>query len=163
MTLWGKTPSLSNSSDEYAIPIGDIIDPVFKSYHDTILIVSAKEKSVSSRAGDGFSVNLRNKNDYRNFDGPLSVFYILALDAMIKIAKFLYSHTKSLTDSNENLHEVDFVEKISWCELLLNGAKNAFHDTFWDNEVGAYCSYVVNAEKLHFSELTRYFGQGPWR
>lgn len=107
----------------------------------------------SQGLSDGFSVNLRNKNDYRNFDGPLSVFYILALDAMIKIAKFLYSHTKTLTDSNGNLHDVDFVEKISWCELLLNGAKNAFHDTFWDSEVGAYCSYVVNAEKLHFSEL----------
>ena len=51
MTLWGKTPSLPESSDEYAIPIDNIIHPVFKSYHDSILIVSSKEKSVSSRAG----------------------------------------------------------------------------------------------------------------
>lgn len=51
MTLWGETASLPNSSDEYAIPIGEMIHPVFKTYHDTILIVSSKEKSVSSRAG----------------------------------------------------------------------------------------------------------------
>ena len=51
MTVWGETPSLPSSSDEFAIPIGDMLHPVFKTYHDTILIVSSKEKSVSSRAG----------------------------------------------------------------------------------------------------------------
>lgn len=51
MALWGVTPCVSDSSDEHAIPIGNIVAPVFKTYHDTILIVSNKEKSVSSRAG----------------------------------------------------------------------------------------------------------------
>ena len=37
--------------------------------------------------------------------------------------------------------------------MLLNGAKAALHDAFWDSSVGAYCTYVVNGEKLHFSEL----------
>ena len=57
MTLWGKTPSLPESSDEYAIPIGEMINPVFKTYHDSILIVSSKEKSVSSRAGHSLMDN----------------------------------------------------------------------------------------------------------
>lgn len=57
MALWGETPSLSNSSDDYAIPIGEMINPIFKSYHDTILIVSSKEKSVSSRAGHSLMNN----------------------------------------------------------------------------------------------------------
>lgn len=57
MTLWGKTPSLPESSDEYAIPIGEMINPVFKTYHDSILIVSSKEKSVSSRAGHSLMEN----------------------------------------------------------------------------------------------------------
>lgn len=57
MTLWGKTPSLPDSSDEYAIPIGEMINPVFKTYHDSILIVSSKEKSVSSRAGHSLMDN----------------------------------------------------------------------------------------------------------
>jgi len=51
MALWGATNSVSGSSDEYALPIGDIVAPIFKTYHDTILIVSNKEKSVSSRVG----------------------------------------------------------------------------------------------------------------
>ncbi len=57
MTLWGKTHSLPESSDEYAIPIGEMINPVFKTYHDSILIVSSKEKSVSSRAGHSLMDN----------------------------------------------------------------------------------------------------------
>lgn len=51
MALWGATPSVASSSDEYALPLDDIVAPVFKSYHDTILIVSNKEKKVSSSAG----------------------------------------------------------------------------------------------------------------
>ena len=51
MALWGKTPSIADSSDNYAVPLADMVNPVFKSYHDSILIVSNKEKSVSSRVG----------------------------------------------------------------------------------------------------------------
>ena len=49
--VWGETPDIEGSSDEFAVPIGDEIDPVFKTFHDDILIVSGEEKSVSSRAG----------------------------------------------------------------------------------------------------------------
>ena len=51
MTLWGQTPSVSISSDDYAVPLADMVAPVFQTYHDSIMIVSNKEKSVSSRAG----------------------------------------------------------------------------------------------------------------
>lgn len=51
MALWGATPSIADSSDEYAVPLADMVNPIFKTYHDSILIVSNKEKSVSSRVG----------------------------------------------------------------------------------------------------------------
>ncbi|MBR6438517.1 MAG: hypothetical protein IKS65_04970 [Bacteroidales bacterium] len=51
MSLWGATPSVPDSSDDYAVPLEDVVHPVFKTYHDSILIVSNKEKSVSSRVG----------------------------------------------------------------------------------------------------------------
>lgn len=51
MALWGATPSVSDSSDEYAVSLADAVNIVFKTYHDSILIVSNKEKSVSSRVG----------------------------------------------------------------------------------------------------------------
>lgn len=51
MALWGATPSVSDSSDDYAVPLADMVNTIFKSYHDSIMIVSNKEKSVSSRVG----------------------------------------------------------------------------------------------------------------
>ena len=51
MALWGATPLFEGSSDEYAVSLENDIHPVFKTYHDSILIVSGETKSVSSRAG----------------------------------------------------------------------------------------------------------------
>ena len=51
MALWGATEAHEGSSDEYAVSLADDIHPVFKTYHDSILIVSGESKSVSSRAG----------------------------------------------------------------------------------------------------------------
>ena len=51
MALWGATPYYEGSSDEYAVSLEIDIHPVFKTYHDSILIVSGETKSVSSRAG----------------------------------------------------------------------------------------------------------------
>lgn len=51
MALWGATEAYEGSSDEYAVPLEKDIHPVFKTYRDSILIVSGETKSVSSRAG----------------------------------------------------------------------------------------------------------------
>ena len=51
MALWGATEAFAGSSDEYAVPLENEIHPVFKTYRDSILIVSGETKSVSSRAG----------------------------------------------------------------------------------------------------------------
>ena len=53
MALWGATPCFEGSSNEYAVPLEQMIHPVFKTYRDSILIVSGEAKSVSSRAGHG--------------------------------------------------------------------------------------------------------------
>jgi diphosphomevalonate decarboxylase len=51
LVSWGEAKSIPNSSDTYATPIEENIHPVFKNYHDTILIVNQDEKNVSSRQG----------------------------------------------------------------------------------------------------------------
>jgi len=51
MAVWGQHEDILDASDEYGISIGHHIHPVFKSFHDDILIISAGEKSVSSTAG----------------------------------------------------------------------------------------------------------------
>jgi diphosphomevalonate decarboxylase len=58
-STWGKHPEIDKSSDLYATQTKNL-NAVFKSFHDDILIVSAKEKSVSSTAGH----NLMNDNIY---------------------------------------------------------------------------------------------------
>lgn len=92
MALWGATPSLSDSSDEYAIPIGDMINPIFKTYHDSILIVSSKEKSVSSRAGHSLMNNHpMAENRYatarKNTEDLLTILKNGDLEGFIKIAE----------------------------------------------------------------------------
>ena len=49
--LWGATTACQGSSDEYAVSLENTIAPVFKTLHDSILIVSDAKKAVSSRAG----------------------------------------------------------------------------------------------------------------
>lgn len=49
--LWGKTSEVSDSSNAYAIPWEEYLAPEFLTYRDTIVVVSASEKSVSSTKG----------------------------------------------------------------------------------------------------------------
>jgi diphosphomevalonate decarboxylase len=58
-STWGNHQHIKNSSDLYATQTEDL-HPIYKSFHDDILIVSAKEKSVSSTAGH----ELMNDNIY---------------------------------------------------------------------------------------------------
>ena len=62
MAIWGDTAVHKNSSDLYAIPYGDDIHPLFKDFHDDILIISKKKKSVSSTAGHA----LMEDNPYKD-------------------------------------------------------------------------------------------------
>lgn len=49
--IWGHVPELAGTSDEFAIPVPFEVNPAFKSMKDAILVVSSKEKEISSRAG----------------------------------------------------------------------------------------------------------------
>ncbi len=57
--IWGETEAAEASSDLFAVPWNNHISSVYRDFQDTILIVSAGEKSVSSTAGhklmDGLS------------------------------------------------------------------------------------------------------------
>lgn len=53
MASWGEHLEINDSSNDFATPVGHMIHDTFTGYHDDILIVSRKEKSVSSTAGHG--------------------------------------------------------------------------------------------------------------
>ncbi|TVQ50764.1 MAG: diphosphomevalonate decarboxylase [Saprospirales bacterium] len=52
-SVWGKTSAVEESSNEFGIGVGDRIHQVFTSFKDAILVLSDREKSVSSSAGHG--------------------------------------------------------------------------------------------------------------
>ena len=56
-SFWGHSPELAESSDKYAIGLTDHVDPVFKTFKDTILIVNSKPKPVSSSSGHDLMEN----------------------------------------------------------------------------------------------------------
>jgi diphosphomevalonate decarboxylase len=57
-TLWGKTPALDESNNEFAVRIDPkIIHPVFSNIRDAILIADDSEKSVSSSQGHSLMQN----------------------------------------------------------------------------------------------------------
>ena len=49
--IWGHVPEFAGTSDEYAISFPFEVNPVMSEMKDAILVVSSKEKQVSSRAG----------------------------------------------------------------------------------------------------------------
>ena len=92
MSLWGVTPSVSMSSDEYAVPLANMVAPVFKTYHDSIMIVSNKEKSVSSRAGHSLMnghplAEQRYATARHNTEQLLKILHDGDVDGFIKIAE----------------------------------------------------------------------------
>jgi diphosphomevalonate decarboxylase len=61
-SLWGEFAEVSESNELFGIPCHEMLNPVFHTFHDDILIVSKEEKSVSSTAGH----NLMEGNIYAN-------------------------------------------------------------------------------------------------
>lgn len=74
--IWGMTEVSNDSSDDYALPLQNV-HPTFQNLHDDILIVSAKEKSVSSSAGH----QLMETNPFAQ------VRYAQAKDKLISLSK----------------------------------------------------------------------------
>ena len=71
--IWGDHDGIEGSSREYAIPHGDSIHEAFHNFHDDILIVSKKEKSVSSTAGHALmDDNIYSESRYRQAQQRMS-------------------------------------------------------------------------------------------
>ena len=92
MALWGASPCFEGSSDEYAVPLENNIHPVFKTYHDSILIVSGETKSVSSRAGHALMegnpyASARYAQANKNIEDLLSALNSGDLDTFINITE----------------------------------------------------------------------------
>ncbi len=57
LVIWGETDGVPGTSDYYGFPVNESIHEIFADYQDTILLVDAGEKKVSSRVGHGLMNN----------------------------------------------------------------------------------------------------------
>jgi len=62
LVSWGKIEGYENTCDLFGSQVSNDINPVFKDYHDSILIVDSGEKKVSSTIGH----NLMKSNPFSN-------------------------------------------------------------------------------------------------
>jgi diphosphomevalonate decarboxylase len=92
LALWGKTAAVADASDLYAIPVGEKVDPVFSTYQDTVLLVNAEQKKVSSRVGHSLMKNnpyasVRFEQAYQHVEQLLAVMAAGDLETFIQITE----------------------------------------------------------------------------
>ena len=173
MALWGKTEAYEGSSDEYAVPLADDIHPVFKTYCDSILIVSGEQKSVSSRAGHALMegnvyASARYAQANENIKNLLAALKSGDLDTFINItesealqlhALMMCSNPSFILMKPNTLNIINAVRqfreetKIPVC-FTLDAGPNA-HLLYPESEAEKVECFIKN-------ELVTYCNQGRW-
>ena len=173
MALWGATPYYKGSSDEYAVPLENDIHPVFKTFHDSILIVSDAQKSVSSRAGHGLMegnpyASARYAQANENIKNLLAALKSGDLDTFINItesealqlhALMMCSNPSFILMKPNTLRIIETVRnfrnetQIPLC-FTLDAGPNV-HLLYPDSEAEKVESFIK-------SELLKYCNQGRW-
>jgi diphosphomevalonate decarboxylase len=103
IVLWGYSPAVKGSSDEYAVEITSQVHPIFKDFKDMVLILDDQEKSVSSSTGH----DLMKDNPYSTHRFDLARRNISRLYEILKIG-----------DENEFINIVEY-EALSLHALML--------------------------------------------
>ena len=173
MALWGATDCYKGSSDEFAVSLADDIHPIFKTYHDSILIVSGETKAVSSRAGHALmegnpyaparyaQANENTKNLLAALQsGDLDTFIniteseALQLHALMMCSNpsFILMKPNTLNLINE-IRQFREETKIPLC-FTLDAGPNV-HLLYPENEAEKVESFIK-------SELLTYCNQGRW-
>ena len=173
MALWGGTEAYDSSSDEYAVPLENDIHPVFKTFRDSILIVSGEKKSVSSRAGHGLMegnpyASARYAQANENIKNLLVALKSVDLETFINItesealqlhALMMCSNPSFILMKPNTLRIIEEVRRfrsetnISLC-FTLDAGPNV-HLLYPKNEAGKVEEFIKN-------ELGTYCNQGRW-
>ena len=173
MALWGATDGYKGSSDEYAVSLENDIHPVFKTYSDSILIVSGETKSVSSRAGHGLMegnpyASARYAQANENIKNLLGALKAGDLDTFINItesealqlhALMMCSHSSFILMKPNTLRIIEEVRnfrnetRIPLC-FTLDAGPNV-HLLYSENEADKVERFIKN-------NLVTYCDKGRW-
>lgn len=182
LAVWGQHPSAAQSSDLYAIPFADQVHKTFSSYHDDILIISKKEKSVSSGAGHNLMEgNLYASNRYQQANqrmeqligcmqtGDLETFgQIVEAEALTLHALMMTSNPPYLLMEANSIHAIKAVQSFRQSTKLplyftLDAGPNLH--LLYPDEITAQVKDFINNELVQYCEnglyLADHCGQGP--
>ena len=180
--LWGKSIYVENSANEYAIDISETLHPIFKHYQDTILIVSADEKIVSSTDGHALMdgnlyaetrYHQANKHIRRMMDcltqGDLEEFVLLCeQEALTLHALMMSSYPSYILMESNTLNIIKEVKsfrastKIPVC-FTLDAGPNV-HLLYPDKDKIAVFDFIENNLKQYCLEgkyIMDFMGIGP--
>lgn len=138
--LWGQTEFLNNSSDNYAVPIGDKVHTYFSSLKDSILIVSSEKKELSSSAG-----HQRMKSNYF-----ASTRYEQARDNLSSLYKALqaghFDHFAEIVESEAlTLHSM-MLTSHPWTILMKPNTINILNEIkHFRNETKTQLAFTLDA------------------
>ena len=182
IAVWGEHKKIDASSNLYAIPYADQVHQIFQSYHDDILIISKKEKSVSSGAGHGLmNNNLYADNRYiqanQRLDHLLAAMKVGDLETFGEIteAEALTLHALMMTSSPPYLlMEPNSIAAIRAVQAFRNDTKLPLYFTLdagpnlhllYPDSIAGTVQRFIESELLDFCEneiyLPDYCGQGP--
>lgn len=123
--LWGKFNSIESSTDRYAIPMGTEVHEIFRTFHDSILIVSRESKKVSSSLGHSLMDNhpfaeVRYRDARKNLQLMLdalkvgdieSVGFLMEMEAMQLHALMLCSNPNFILLQPNTLKIIDLLKR----------------------------------------------------
>ena len=182
MAIWGQTPAHELASDEYAVPFINNLHPIFKTYHDSILIASRGEKKVSSTAGHALmDGNIFAQNRYaqanQRFTDLLDILRTGDLNAFGKIAEneALTLHALMMTaDASYILMRPATLSLIEKVQSYREATKQPLYFTLdagpnlhllYPNEIRSDVKQFIEAELVPFCENGEWIddcvGDGP--
>lgn len=171
--VWGESGEVEGSTNDYAIPFSEFLHPVFKTFHDDILIISKGEKTVSSTIGHGMMdgniyANSRYKQARQRFHEVLIALKGGDLDSFGRIAEgealtlhalMMTSYPPYILMKPNTLLVIDKIKayrKRSGQPLYFSlDAGPNLHLLYPDEIVGDVQAFIEN-------ELTQYCEDGEW-
>lgn len=182
LALWGETSLAKGSSDEYAIPFGGKVHQVFHTFHDDILLVSKREKSVSSTAGHALMngnpfAEIRYQQAHDNMEkllvalaeGDLATFgeiteqEALQLHALMMTSKPSYILMEG--NSIELIKRVQAWRKATGNHLYFSLDAGPNLHLLYPDEIKAAVTAFIESDLLELCEGRQYLqdvvGQGP--
>jgi diphosphomevalonate decarboxylase len=180
--LWGKTPTIAESSQLYSVPINHQVHPDFLNYKDAILLVSKSTKKVSSSAGHQLMdkhpfAEAKFKESFKNTEKMLNILKTgdaIAFAQLVE-AEALSLHAMMMTSNPAFLlmepHTLAIIRKIGnfrhetgipACFTLDAGANvHLLYPAYAMEQIQSFIKKTLMPYCFNYQWIDDQFGKGP--